>query len=107
MPDFTVDVGGLTALEKNLQRTVENIGEALDRMKEIGPKSIGPDSLDAACADFTADWQGGLEKISEAVDVIKGSVDKAIQGYVELEANLRDTLTQMAEEVRAVGGNQG
>ncbi|WP_233345896.1 hypothetical protein [Saccharomonospora iraqiensis] len=101
MPDFTVDIGGLTALEKNLGRTVENIEQALNRMEDIGPKSIGPDSLDEACADFKSDWEGGLEKIREAVDGIKGGVDKAIQGYAELEAKLEDTLQQMADEVRA------
>ncbi|WP_019813526.1 hypothetical protein [Saccharomonospora saliphila] len=103
MPDFTVDIGGLTALEKNLGRTVDNVEEALKRMKEVGPKSIGPDSLDKACADFNSDWEGGLDKIREAVDGIKGGVDKAIQGYAELESNLRDTLTRMADDVRAAG----
>jgi len=37
MPDFTVDIGGLDALGKNLDRTVDNIDQAIVRMEDIGP----------------------------------------------------------------------
>lgn len=99
MPDFTVDIDGLDGLSKNLDRTVENIDEALTRMKDIGPDSIGPDSLDQACADFNSDWEGGLGKIREAVDEIKGAVDTATQGYAELEDGLEQSLSSMASDL--------
>lgn len=104
MPDFTVDIGGLDALGKNLDRTIENIEKALNRMHDIGPDKIGPDQLDAACAEFKSDWEGGLGKIREAVDGIKGGVDKAMQGYAELEAGLEDSLNQMAHDIATAGG---
>jgi hypothetical protein len=103
MPDFTVDIGGLTALGKNLDRTVDNIDQALNKMDSIGPDSIGPDDLDGACADFTSDWEGGLGKIREAVSAIKAGLDAAIKGYAELEDGLKDSLTKMADDVRATG----
>jgi hypothetical protein len=104
MPDFTVDIGGLDALGKNLDRTVENIDEALKRMKDLGPDSVGPDSLDQACADFKSDWEGGLGKIREAVDGISGGVNEAMQGYAELEDGLEESLTGMANDIEAAGG---
>jgi hypothetical protein len=104
MPDFMVDIGGLDALGKNLDRTVENIEEALKKMKDIGPDSIGPDSLDQACADFKSDWEGGLDKIREAVDGISGGVDQAMQGYSDLEDGLEESLSQMGNDIAAAGG---
>ncbi len=104
MPDFTVDVGGLDALSKNLDRTVENIDAALQRMKDLGPDRLGPSNLDQACADFKSDWEGGLDKLREAVDGIKGAVDQAVQGYSELETGLEETLRKMKADIAAENG---
>jgi hypothetical protein len=57
MPDFTVDIHGLDAMHKNLERAKDNTASALKSMEDIGPDSIGPDDLDDACADFREDWQ--------------------------------------------------
>ncbi|MEV6897231.1 hypothetical protein [Amycolatopsis sp. NPDC051372] len=99
MPDFTVDIGGLQALGKNLDRVGENIEQATKRMEDVGPDSIGPDDLDEACADFTSDWAGGLKKIKEAVSGIKGGLDNAVQGYAELEEGLKGSLQHMAAKI--------
>lgn len=103
MPDFTVDIGGLDALGKNLDRTVDNIEEALKRMKNIGSDSIGPDNLDQSCTDFKSDWEGGLDKLREAVDGIQDAVDEAVQGYSELEDGLVESLTSMDDDLARAG----
>ncbi|WP_034267479.1 hypothetical protein [Haloechinothrix halophila] len=69
MPDFTVDIGGLDALGKNLDRTNENLDHATKRLADLGPDSIGPDILDEACAGFRDDWEEGVDKLREAVAV--------------------------------------
>ncbi len=96
MPDFTVDIGGLTELGKNLDRTVENINEAAKRLDDLGPDSIGPGELDAATADFRKDWEEGLDKIRGAVEQVRGGIDQTKQTYAELENALRQGLTQMS-----------
>lgn len=96
MPDFTVDIDGLNALGKNLGRTVDNIDQAINRMKDIGPDSIGPDDLDEACLGFKEDWEGGLRQLRKAVDEMKGGLDQAMKGYSELENGLTDSLKKMS-----------
>ncbi len=57
-----------------------------------------------ACADFKSDWEGGFDKLREAVDGIKGAVDQAVQGYSELETGLEDTLRKMKADIAAENG---
>lgn len=99
MPDFTVDVGGLAALGKNLDRTNDNIDSATKKLADLGPDSIGSDELDRACADFRDDWKEGLELIREAVDEIRDGLDQATEGYRDLENKIRENLQQMAKAI--------
>lgn len=103
MADFTVDIGGLDALGKNLDRTTENIEGATKRLADLGPDSIGPDDLDEACEDFRSDWEEGLEKLREAVGEIRDGLEKAKQGYAELENSLKDSLAKMAQAIDSAG----
>lgn len=104
MPDFTVDIGGLEALGKNLDRTTENIEQALQRMKDVGPDSIGPDDLDSACADFQSGWEGGLTKIKDAVQHVRDGLNGAVKGYAELEHGIATSLAKMGNETNASEG---
>ncbi|MDR7301055.1 hypothetical protein [Haloactinomyces albus] len=99
MPDFTVDIGALDAMEKNLNRAEENLGSALKAMEDIGPDSIGPDFLDEACAQFREDWQRGIGEIGDCVDKITTGLGDAKKTYTELETALRDGFTKMHEAV--------
>ena len=72
MPDFTVDIGGLTELGKNLDRTVENIDGATKRLDDLGPDSIGPEGLDEACGDFRKDWAAYGEVPKPEILVLAG-----------------------------------
>lgn len=101
MPDFTVDIDGLDALGKNLDRTNENLDQATKRLDELGPDSIGPDVLDEACATFREDWEEGLDKLREAVEEMKGGLDGAKQTYAEIESGLREAFSKMESEVAA------
>ncbi|SFP77213.1 hypothetical protein SAMN05421810_103366 [Amycolatopsis arida] len=103
MPDFTVDIGGLDALGKDLDRTGENIDTATKRLADLGPEDLGPDVLDEACADFRDDWSGGLEELREAVEGIKGGLIEAKNAYAELEEALRQNLRKMADALVAEG----
>lgn len=99
MPDFTVDIGGLDALGKNLDRTNENLDHATKRLADLGPDSIGPDMLDEACADFRSDWEEGLDKLREAVEEMKGGLDGAKKVYAEIEEGLRGAFAQMDSDI--------
>lgn len=108
MYDFTVDIGGLDALGKNLDRTVENIETATKKLADMGPDSIGSDDLDEACADFRSGWEEGLEKLKESVSEIRDGVGQAMHSYAELENGLRESLTKMAQGIGDAGiGSRG
>lgn len=99
MPDFTVDIDGLDALGKNLERAKENLDGALKAMEDIGPDSIGPDDLDDACAEFRDDWERGLDKVGECVQKITDALKQARKNYAEIENALTDGFTKMRETV--------
>lgn len=107
MADFTVDIGGLTELGKNLDRTVENIDGATKRLDDLGPDSIGPEELDEACGDFRKDWKEGLDKIREAVEEVRGGIDQTKKAYAELDDALRQGMTQMSDDIGAAMGSKG
>lgn len=106
MLDFSVDIGGLDALGKNLDRTVENIDSASKRMEGVEPDSIGPEVLDEACSDFRSDWKEGLEKIREAIEKIKNSLDASKKCYAELDNAISQDLEKMASDVAALGNGK-
>ncbi|MGH3466232.1 MAG: hypothetical protein ACRDQF_00685 [Thermocrispum sp.] len=108
MPDFTVDLDGLDALSKNLNRTSDNIDEATRKLDDLGPDSIGPDDLDEACATFRADWQEGLDKMREAIEELKGGLDAARKLYAEIDAAFEDGFQKMEANVanQSRGGGQ-
>ncbi len=99
MPDFTVDVGGLDALSKNLRRCVESLNGALTAMRDVGPESLGAEDLDQACADFREDWEYGLSKIREFVDNLGEGLDKVRQNYAEVEAALSKGFSSMRDQL--------
>jgi DNA anti-recombination protein RmuC len=104
--DFTVDIGGLDELGKNLDRTSENIDGATKRLADVGPDAIGPEDLDEACADFRSDWEEGLDKIRDAVEKVRGGIDQTKQAYAELENALRQGMTQMSDDIAASMGGK-
>ncbi|GAA1237835.1 hypothetical protein GCM10009676_22900 [Prauserella halophila] len=106
MPDFTVDVGGLEALSKNLTRCKENVEGATKRLADLAPDSIGSEELDEACADFRDEWKEGLEEIEDAIDGIGEGLDNATKGYREAEEGIRDALAKMRDGVEQ-SGNKG
>lgn len=99
MTDFTVDIGGLDALEKNLVRAKDNLGDALKSMEDIGPDSIGPDDLDEACADFREDWERGIKKIGECVGKITEALSAAKGKYAEFENAIEQNLAKMQHSI--------
>ncbi|RRO18173.1 hypothetical protein EIL87_07965 [Saccharopolyspora rhizosphaerae] len=107
MSDFSVDIGGLDALGKNLDRTIENIEGATKRMKGGLPGSLGPAELDEACSDFRLDWEEGLDKLREAVDKIKGALDASKHAYAELDNSIATSLQKMSGDVAAETAGNG
>lgn len=101
LSDFSVDIGGLDALGKNLDRTIENIDGATKRMKGGGSGSLGPAELDEACSDFRADWEEGLDKLREAVGKVKDVLDASKQTYAELDNSIASSLQNMSGDVAA------
>jgi hypothetical protein len=101
MSEFTVDIGGLDALGKNLNRAKENIDGALKAMEDIGPDSVGPDELDDACAEFREDWERGIKKLGECVGKITDALGTAKGKYAEFETALQDNLTKMKHAVES------
>lgn len=99
MPDFTVDIDGLNGLQKNLDRTEENIDNAARKLAEAAPDSIGSDELDEACADFYDSRKEGLGEIDEVVGDIKKGLSKAAEAYAEVEQGINDSLQKMRNSI--------
>ncbi len=95
MSDFTVDIDGLEALGKDMERARDNLDSALKAMEDIGPDSIGPDNLDDACAEFRDDWDRGLNKIRECVEQITEALKNARKSYAEIEDAISGGFTEM------------
>lgn len=107
MPDFTVDIGGLDALKKNINRSADNVDDCTKRLANLAPDSVGSDDLDQACADFREYWKEGLEEIREAAKDIAKGIDKAAQGYRDTEEGIRDAMKKMEAELdRGKAGNR-
>ncbi|MEV0704141.1 hypothetical protein AB0I53_40345 [Saccharopolyspora sp. NPDC050389] len=102
MTDFRVDLGGLDALRKNLERAMDNVDQATKRIQDAGLGSIGPAVLDEACADFRTDWKEGLDKIKETVEQITSAVVDTKQSYAELDTAISKNLEKMAADVAAM-----
>lgn len=99
MPDFTVDIDGLNGLQKDLERTGENIDSASGNLAHASPESIGSDELDEACADFYDAWQEGLGEINEVVGDIKKGLKEAAEAYDKLDEEIRKGLVKMQERI--------
>jgi hypothetical protein len=99
MPDFTVDIDGLNALGRNLDRCGDNLDGALKAMQDVGPDTLGNEDLDDACAEFREDWEYGLEQIRKCVKGIKENLDKTKQAYGELEGVLTSGFQQMRQKM--------
>lgn len=106
MADFTVDIGGLAALQKNLDRSSENIDTATKQLADLAPGDLGPQALDEACADFRADWKGGLGELRDAVSAIWEGLDSAKKAYTEVEQVINTNLREMANSIAGGGGKQ-
>lgn len=100
MADFTVDIEGLTALSTNLDRGREQMGVALDRLRDVGPAPLGTAELDEACAGFHESWSYGLGKLGECIGTVRGGVDATRAAYAEVET----ALTNGFEGMRAALG---
>lgn len=103
MTDFTVDVGGLDALGKDLDRTCDNIDSATKKLADTAEDSIGTAELDEACDDFRSEWEEGLGKLKEAVDEIRGGLSEAQKAYTEVEGDLEKSLGKMAQGIESAG----
>lgn len=106
MADFTVDIGGLDALQKNLDRSSENIDTATKQLADLAPGDLGPQALDQACADFRSDWKGGLGEIRDAVSAIWEGLDYAKNAYSEVEHVINTNLHEMAGSIAGGGAKQ-
>lgn len=103
MPDFTVDIGGITTWVKNWAVRARTSTTPPAGWKYWGPKPPRSDELDEACADFQDSWAAGLGELREAIDEIRDGLDKAIAGYRDLENTIRDNLRRVEHAVTAAG----
>lgn len=102
MPDFTVDIDGLSGLQKDLERTGENIDNAARKLADASPDSIGSDELDEACTDFYDSWKEGLSEINEVVGDVKKGLAHAAQAYAEIDQGIRDALLRMRTTIENI-----
>lgn len=105
MPDFTVDIGGLDALAKNLDRSCDNIDSATKDLADLAPSALGPEDLDTACTDFRDAWKDGLDELRDAVDEISEGLGKAKKSYADVEETIATNLREMREGL-SEGGAQ-
>lgn len=99
MPDFTVDIGGLDALVKNIDRSAENIDTVTKRLANLETNEVGPEDLERACSDFRDDWKDGLGEMEDAMDEVREGLEGAKGSYQDIEDTIAENLKKMEDRL--------
>ncbi|WP_169134862.1 hypothetical protein [Streptomyces sp. HNM0575] len=79
-------------LNKDLKTCTDEMDHALKALEEIGPKGLGYDFLDEACAHYQDKWDNGLSRISEIAEDLKDKIDHIGKNYAKAESGVIDAL---------------
>jgi uncharacterized protein YukE len=89
---YAVELEALRRLNKDLETCTSELDHALKALKEVGPKGLGYDFLDDACAYFQDKWDNGLSRIEEIAGDLKDKIDQIGKNYAKAESGVIDAL---------------
>ncbi|NLU72913.1 hypothetical protein HCC61_09530 [Streptomyces sp. HNM0575] len=89
---YAVELSALQRLNKDLKTCTDEMDHALKALEEIGPKGLGYDFLDEACAHYQDKWDNGLSRISEIAEDLKDKIDHIGKNYAKAESGVIDAL---------------
>lgn len=93
--DFAVHLGGLAALNTNLNSASGRLGAALGSMRDVGVAPLGTEDLDRACGEFQRSWEHGLGKLGECVELVRTGIDASCGDYAEVERVLDEVFSRL------------
>lgn len=79
--DFRIDVERAEHVLNKLGESSERMQQARNRLKKVGPKTLGTDGLDDACDTFQSEWEDGIKRIEDASKDIKERLKTTIDAY--------------------------
>ncbi|MBT2491161.1 hypothetical protein J7E96_22075 [Streptomyces sp. ISL-96] len=78
---FQIDIQDAEKALRKLTDAPERMQQARDRLKKVGPKTLGTEGLDQACDTFQSEWGDGIKQIEKASQDIKDRLGATIDAY--------------------------
>lgn len=78
---FHIDIAATERILDRLEECDERMQGARDRLKKVGPKTLGTNGLDNACDTFQSEWDDGIKRIEDAAKDIKDRLRTTIDAY--------------------------
>lgn len=78
---FKIDIVETQRIVTRLEECDERMQRARERLKNVGPKTLGTNGLDNACETFQEEWEDGIKRIEDAAKDIKDRLQTTIDAY--------------------------
>ncbi|QPP06601.1 hypothetical protein G4Z16_09540 [Streptomyces bathyalis] len=78
---FEIDITAAERALHRLEECDERMQQARERLKNVGPKTLGTNGLDNACDTFQSEWDDGIKRIEDAAKDIKDRLRTTIDTY--------------------------
>ena len=92
MSGFSVDVAALEGMARGLRDSSGRLRGVAGRLDAADARQLGGAELDAACAEFAAQWKYGLGQLSKLAGGIAERVDGAATVYRHNEDAVRQAM---------------
>ncbi|MGH2576584.1 MAG: hypothetical protein ACRDG9_02365 [Actinomycetota bacterium] len=87
--DLRVDDHGMTRLVHRLRESDDRMGSAVRRLEKAGPKGLGTEELDEACAEFQSQWEHGIDKLGKATKSVTSALRDALELHLGNDERVR------------------
>ena len=98
---FDVDLGVLSEFADSLRRSTDLMDQALNAMRDTGPKTLGSHNLDHAADSFQDTWRYGLGKLKDTTKGTADTMGKTFDCYNGVETDLTKMFTDIANQLRS------
>jgi hypothetical protein len=78
---FQIDIAATERIVHKLDECGERMQQARNRLKNVGPKTLGTSGLDNACDTFQSEWDDGIKRIEDAAKDIKDRLRTTTDAY--------------------------
>lgn len=87
-PDLKVDDDKMRLLVHRLRESDDRMQGAVRRLEKAGPKGLGTEALDEACAEFQGQWENGIDKIGKATRKVTDGLRSALELHMGNDARV-------------------